>query len=319
VAAKKDPASESSELDFVITRLFDAPRALVWKAWTEPQGLAAWWGPHGFHNHCELDAREGGAYRIVMRSADGVEYPMKGIYQEIRAPERLVYTSDLSEHPVAWHDLVSPARDRRAPLPSLLSVTTVTFEERAGGTQVTVRMRFESAAVRDALVKTGMTDGWSQSLDRLGSVVGPNTSDREIVATRVFDAPRELVWKAWTDPKHIARWWGPNGFRNTISLMEVKPGGVWEFVMHGPDGTDYKNKIVYGEVIEPVRLTYDHVSGPFFHVTVTFIELGGKTQLTMRMVFDTAAARDKADKQFGAVEGMSQTLGRLRDLLPSLR
>ena len=80
-----------------------------------------------------------------------------------------------------------------------------------------------------------------------------NTADREIVSARVFDAPRELVWKAWVDPKHVAQWWGPKGFTNTIHEMDVRPGGVWRFAMHGPDGTDYKNEIVFIEVVRPER------------------------------------------------------------------
>jgi uncharacterized protein YndB with AHSA1/START domain len=66
-----------------------------------------------------------------------------------------------------------------------------------------------------------------------------STSDRENVTTRVFDAPRELVFRAWTNPKHESQWWGPNGFTNTIHEMDVRPGSVWRFVMHGPDGVDY--------------------------------------------------------------------------------
>ena len=72
-----------------------------------------------------------------------------------------------------------------------------------------------------------------------------SSARREIITTRVLDAPRELVWKAWTDPKHVAEWWGPNGFTNTIHEMDVRPDGVWRFIMHGPDGVDYKNEIVF--------------------------------------------------------------------------
>src|SRR5271155_1615963 len=100
------------------------------------------------------------------------------------------------------------------------------------------------------------------------------TSDREIVTMRVFEAPRELVFAAWTEPKHVAQWWGPNGFTNTIYEMDVRPGGVWRFVMHGPDGVDYQNKIVFVEVVKSQRLVYDHVSGPKFRMTVTFDEQG---------------------------------------------
>ena len=82
------------------------------------------------------------------------------------------------------------------------------------------------------------------------------SADREIIATRVFDAPRELVFKMWTDPKHVGRWWGPRGFTTTIHEMDVKPGGIWRLTMHGPDGRDYKNKVVFLEVEEPERLVY---------------------------------------------------------------
>ena len=82
--------------------------------------------------------------------------------------------------------------------------------------------------------------------------------DREIIMTRAFAAPRELVWKAWTNPKHIKAWWGPNGFTTTNLEVDVRPGGVWRFIMHGPDGTDYPNKIVYAEIVMPERLVYDH-------------------------------------------------------------
>ena len=113
------------------------------------------------------------------------------------------------------------------------------------------------------------------------------------------------------DPKHIAHWWGPNGSTNTIHEMDVRPGGVWRFVMHGPDGRDYQNKIVLVEIVKPERLVYDHVSGPKFHVRVTFAEQGGKTAVTVRMLFATVAQRDKTVEELGAVEGLDRTLGRL--------
>jgi uncharacterized protein YndB with AHSA1/START domain len=140
-------------------------------------------------------------------------------------------------------------------------------------------------------------------------------ASREIVVTRVFDAPRELVFKMWTDPKHVAQWWGPNGFSTTIHEMDVKPGGVWRFVMHGPDGVDYQNKVVYLEIVRPERIVYSHVSGPQFQMTVTFAEDGDKTRLTAQMLFESAAQRDKVVKEVGAIEGLKQTLGRLHEHL----
>lgn len=140
-----------------------------------------------------------------------------------------------------------------------------------------------------------------------------DTSDREILITRVFDAPRALVFKAWTDPKHLAQWWGPNGFTITTYEMDFRPGGVWRFVMHGPDGRDYQNKVVYVEIAEPERLVYKHVSGPQFQMTVTFADDGHKTKITAQMLFESASLRDKTIKEFGAVEGLKQTLGRLAE------
>jgi uncharacterized protein YndB with AHSA1/START domain len=74
---------------------------------------------------------------------------------------------------------------------------------------------------------------------------GTGQDARTIVTTRVFDAPRELVFEAWTNPKHLVQWWGPHGFTTTIRAIDARPGGVWRFVMHGPDGVDYENRIVY--------------------------------------------------------------------------
>src|SRR3954469_24322675 len=91
-----------------------------------------------------------------------------------------------------------------------------------------------------------------------------NTADREISISRLFNAPIELVWEVWTKPEHIVQWWGPNGFTNTITKMEVAPGGEWDLIMHGPDGTDYKNKSVFKEVIKHKKIVYEHVSAPKF-------------------------------------------------------
>jgi uncharacterized protein YndB with AHSA1/START domain len=137
-------------------------------------------------------------------------------------------------------------------------------------------------------------------------------------AVRYLNAPRELVWKVWTEPEHIANWWGPDGFRNTIHKMEVKENGVWKFIMHGPDGTDYKNKIVYEEVKKPELLVYSHVSGPVFNVRIDFEDLGDITKLTMVSKFKSVDEFQYAIKQFGAVEGLKQTLCRLDDYLTNI-
>jgi uncharacterized protein YndB with AHSA1/START domain len=162
-------AAEAPE--FVISRTFAAPRESVWRAWTEPGQLAQWWGPRAFTNPvCDLDLRPGGAYRIVMRSPEGTEYPLSGVFREVVPLRRLVLTMDPSGHPDAWHDQINPHRRKGENAAGIL-LQTVTFEEVGGQTRLTVRTRFESAAIRDAMVKMGMNEGWSQSLDRLAAVV----------------------------------------------------------------------------------------------------------------------------------------------------
>jgi uncharacterized protein YndB with AHSA1/START domain len=148
-----------------------------------------------------------------------------------------------------------------------------------------------------------------------------NIADREIVITRVFDAPRELVWDAWTDPKQVVKWWGPRGFSTTIHEVDVRPGGVWKQTMHGPDGTDYPSKIVFIEVLKPERIVYSMSGGKKgqqphdFEATWTFEAEGKRTRLTLRMLFASVEVRGYVEKAYGAIEGGNQTLDRLREHL----
>ena len=147
--------------------------------------------------------------------------------------------------------------------------------------------------------------------------------ERSIITTRIFDAPRELVFEAFTDPKHLPHWWGPDGFSITIRSIDVRPGGVWRFVMHGPDGTDYQNRIVYDEIVRPERIIFHHDAGEedikagCWQTTVTFEDLGGKTKLVFHALFPTAEDREKVAGY--AVEGAKQTLGRLAEYLKTMR
>jgi uncharacterized protein YndB with AHSA1/START domain len=149
-----------------------------------------------------------------------------------------------------------------------------------------------------------------------------STADREIILSRLFDAPRELVWEVWTDPNHVANWWGPNGFTSTIHEMDVRPSGVWHLTMHGPDGRDYPNKSIFKEVIKFERIVFSHGGGTKggpganFEAIWTFEEQGGKTMVTIRSLFPTKAERDQVVKFYNAIEGGKQTLGRLAEYLP---
>jgi uncharacterized protein YndB with AHSA1/START domain len=154
------------------------------------------------------------------------------------------------------------------------------------------------------------------------AVKGADSSgDREINTIRTFDASRELVWKMWTEAQHIKHWWGPRGFTTTIESMDVRPGGIWKLVMHGPDGTNYPNKIVYLDVDPMNRLVYENSGGKQggpaakFRSTITFSDKGTGTEVSVRMEFETAELRNKIADEYGAVQGLQQTLDRLGEIL----
>jgi uncharacterized protein YndB with AHSA1/START domain len=152
-ADKSNAKVESSKWDLVITRVFDAPRALVFRAWTETQHVAQWWGPKGFTNPvCEMDLRVGGELRIHMRAPDGVVYPMKGVFEEILPPERLVFVSSaLDGAGKSMFDILN----------------TVLFAEQDGKTTLTLQARVTSTTAQAPQYLKGMEMGWAQSLDRL--------------------------------------------------------------------------------------------------------------------------------------------------------
>jgi uncharacterized protein YndB with AHSA1/START domain len=147
---------------------------------------------------------------------------------------------------------------------------------------------------------------------------------RSIIGTRVFDAPRDLVFSAWTNPMHLAQWWGPNGFTTTTHSFEFRAGGVWRFVMHGPDGRDYQNRITFDEIMPPERIVYRHSGGDDvepvqFTQTVTFEDLGnGQTRMTWHGKFPSAEERAHVIREYGADKGLVQTMARLADYAASL-
>lgn len=120
------------------------------------------------------------------------------------------------------------------------------------------------------------------------AVAGEALAEREIVSSRLFAAAPARVFAAWIDPVKLATWWGPNGFTNTFTEFDPRPGGEWIFVMHGPNGIDYPNRSVFVEVVPVERIVFDHVVPPLFRVTATFEPRGEGTFLTFRMTFDSA-------------------------------
>lgn len=271
----------------VIAHTFDAPRDLVFKMWTDAEHMAQWWGPRHFTNPvCEVDARPGGRIYIVMRAPDGADHPMSGVFREIAEPERLVF--------------LAIAEDREGN-PILEALTTVTFGNHDGKTRVTVQANAVGMVPGSAAMLEGMEEGWTQSLERLEEHLAQMApGDSEFAFTRVFEAPRDIVFKAWTECGHLSQWWGPKGFTVLSCSMDLRPGGVFHYGLQSPDGQTVWGKWVFREVQAPERLVFvasfsDEQGGTARHPfatewpqdmlsTFTFSEHDGRTTLVMRSV-----------------------------------
>nr|WP_245856034.1 SRPBCC family protein [Paenibacillus rigui] len=153
-------------------------------------------------------------------------------------------------------------------------------------------------------------------LDLLGKSLGESNADAfELVSRRKLNAPRDLVYRAWTEPELLAQWWGPNGFTNTFHAFDLRPGGVWEYTMHSPDGADFPNRSVFHE-IGPEGIVLRHESRPHFILTSTFEEADGGTEITFRQTFETEEEYSKLKPI--CEEANEQNLDRLGSLLRTI-
>jgi uncharacterized protein YndB with AHSA1/START domain len=140
--------------------------------------------------------------------------------------------------------------------------------------------------------------------------------DNEIISSRDFDTSKEQMFQAWTSPELLARWWGPTGFTNTFHEFDLRTGGTWRFVMHGPDGVDYPNHSVFAEIVPKERIVLDHLSNPQFRVTATFEDLEGRTILTFRQRFKNIEEFESVKAI--CVEANEQNFDRLEKVLAGL-
>jgi uncharacterized protein YndB with AHSA1/START domain len=271
----REPVATNREI--VITRVFDAPRELVWRAWTDPKQVVRWYGPQGFTLTIEtMDVRPGGVWKHVMHGPDGTHFPNECVFQEVVEPELIVYRN-------SGHRENGPGSD---------FISTWTFDNiEAGKTRVTIRMEFPTVAERHRVEKDfGAVEGGKQTLERLSDHLADlQPAEREIELTRVFDAPSELVFRMWTEPEHLSRWWGPSVFTNPVCELDLRPGGAYRIVMRSPDGREYPCQGVYKEISRPKRLVFtNNAVGEDGSLvlegltTVLFVEVGGKTTLTLR-------------------------------------
>jgi uncharacterized protein YndB with AHSA1/START domain len=149
--------------------------------------------------------------------------------------------------------------------------------------------------------------------------VKDNTAARELIFSRLLNAPVKLVWKVWTSPEHVKLWWGPDGFTNTINKMDVKPGGEWELIMHGPDGTDHGIKIVFIEIVKYKKIVYKQFTDFKCLATIEFESRGEQTLLRWQMLFESKEYLIQVAKTNGVDKGLKQTAERLIDYLISIQ
>lgn len=320
MAEQQSITAETKEL--VIKRVFDAPLEMVWKAWTDPKEMAKWWGPHMFSNPvCEMDVRPGGAILIHMKGLDTPAMPMKGKFIVVVKLEKLVFTTS------AFHD--------KQGNPGIETMNTVTFTERNGRTTMKLESHFTKTKPELALAISGHKAGWSQSLDRLFALV---TGSPEFVITRLFDAPRDLMWKVYSEAEHLRKWWGPKGFTMKSVNLDFRPGGVFHYGMQSPEGNTMWGKFVYREIDAPERLSFvvsfsDEKGGITRHPmsatwplevlsTITFFEVQGKTALIMSGVPINATEEERKTFDAGRESlkgGMKGTYDQLDEYLKTVR
>lgn len=307
--------------ELIVTRTFLAPRELVYKAWTDPKHLPQWWGPKQFTTTVqEIDVRPGGVWRYVMHGPDGTDYDNKITFLEIEHPERLVY---------AHGDGVEDEQFR----------VIVTFEQQDKATQLTMRMQFKTAEELERTIREfGAVEGAQSTLARLGDELPKITltgvDGQVFIMDRIFDAPRELVFKAFSEADHLTKWWGPRGWTLTVCNMDFRPGGSWHYCMTCIDknqgdfyGFEAWGKAVYREIIEGEKIVYlDYFADaegneseelPAGEITLDFVEYEGKTRVISRANYGSAEAL-KTVIDMGMEQGATETWDRLAELLQTL-
>lgn len=318
---RKIPMSEKNKVtlnrpnpnELLLTRQFQAPPALVFKAWTDPHQLAQWWGPNGFSlTTQEMEVKKGGIWRFIMHGPDGHDYKNRIVFTDVQEPNLLAYkhAGEDDDEPINFH-------------------VRATFDEKDGGTFLTMNMVFrDSADLNFVIEKYGADKGAVQTLTRLGEFIaaGPTI----FRTSHIFAAPIDLVWKAWTDPDLLPKWWGPKGFHLTYHHLDLKPGGIFHYRMETEQGQEMWGKFVYREIEAPHRLLFvNSFSDKEGNVTrhpgaekwplqmlslITFDDLGGKTRVNIRWEPLDATEEEKqtfADNHTSMRGGWSGTLERL--------
>ena len=290
------------ELTVVIERVFAAPRDVVWQTITTPDLIPRWWGPEKYPTRVEtMDVRVGGTWRFLSDGGQGNEMAFSGEYKVIEPPLRLTQTFNF-EPAGLGHE----------------STETTVLEALADGrTRMTVTVVYGSQEDYDGTIEAGMESGARETWERLaGLVVAEKLS---LTITRVFDAPRERVWQAWTDPQQIEQWWGPEGFSTRVERQELRAGGRSRYVMVGPDGTEYPVEGAFIEITPQEKIvTTDEFAEDYQPPTETdlptgmittflFEDMGEKTKVTIIITHPTVEQKAQHEAM-GVVAGWDSSL-----------
>ncbi|HTY81407.1 MAG TPA: SRPBCC domain-containing protein [Dehalococcoidales bacterium] len=311
--------------EFILQRVFDTPREILWKAWTDPEVVKQWWGPKGYSAPVvKMDVRVGGKYLNAMRGPDGKDVWSAGIYREVVPPERIVVTDSFADEkgnivPASFYGL--------SPDNAMEMVGTFLFEEyEKVRTKLTLRYLGLAAAEMD-----GARQGWNQQFDKLDELLADynptvfiaNPGEDHIVITRYFKAPRKLIHRAYVDPDLYVQWLGPRGMKMTLQEFKPEFGGSWRYIHTDPSGQEFRFRGVYHEVSPEMMIdTFEYEGLPEKgHVSMEiarFEEMpDGRTKFRAQVIFSSAADRD-AMLQSGMEKGMSESFERLDELLAGI-
>jgi uncharacterized protein YndB with AHSA1/START domain len=303
-----------------IIRTFDAPRERVWLAWTMPELIRRWWGPKYFTSpFSRIDLNIGGKYLFAMRGQDGKDYWSTGVYLQIEPLAKLVYTDSFSDEK---GNIVSPVHYGMSAEMALEMIVTVMFEDIDGRTKMTITQDGFPEGNERGLARAG----WQQSFDKLEELVtgqkhteiSAEPGKQELFVTHVFNAERAKVYKIYTDPKLISKWWGPSRLSTKIDKYELRPGGMWRFIQNDKNGREFAFRGFYHDIEPNSRIVstfeFEGAPGHVLLLTVTFEDMMGKTKVTEQSVFQSVADRDNMVKA-GMDEGVYESSERFTRLL----
>lgn len=303
------PESEA-ERTLVVDRVLSAPRALVWRVLTDRRHISFFWGPNGFSTTTtEMNVRPGGDWRFTMHGPDGTDYINHVRYVTVQEPEFL-----------AWdHFGADPDKLHHK---GRIELTEETPEK----TSVTLQITCESKAQLDEIRKFGAEAGGHQTLSRLDQRVCDAATDMGL--SRIVNAPRALVWRAWTDPALLRQWWCPKPWMVTDCRLDPQAGGEFYTLMRGPDGKESPVHGCFLEVRDQEKLVWTELmtagfrpvpTPPFgFVAVVTLEDWGSRTRYTVRAMHTSADSR-RQHEEMGFYDGWGTAMDQMTDIVESLK